>query len=59
MDNDRVDVFARRVAELASQLSELEILRDKVAEAQRRVLGRTIPSSGALMKGRNRLTCLL
>ncbi|UGX91714.1 hypothetical protein G6321_00039100 [Bradyrhizobium barranii subsp. barranii] len=49
MDNDRVDVFVRRMAELASQLSELEILKDKVADAQQRALSSTIPS-GALMK---------
>ncbi len=36
MHSDRVIVFVRRMTELASQLSELEYLRSRVAEAQRR-----------------------
>ena len=54
MDNDRVDASIRRMAELPSQLSELEILKDKVGEAQQRALSGTIPSS-ALMKVRTKL----
>ena len=50
MDNDRVDVFVRRMAELASQLTELEILKDKVAEAQQRVLAVTIEQRSPVAK---------
>lgn len=36
MHSDRVVIFVRQMTELASQLSELEYLRNQVAEAQRR-----------------------
>ena len=49
MHSDRVDDFVRRMAEIASQLSELEYLKRRIVEAQQRALASTIPSS-AMMK---------
>lgn len=49
MHSDRAIVLIRQVNELASKLSELESLRNQVAEAQQRALASTIPS-GAMMK---------
>ena len=49
MHSDRAIVFIRQVNELASKLSELESLRNQVAEAQQRALASTIPFS-AMMK---------
>ena len=54
MGNDRVDVFVRRMAELAFQLSELEILKDKVAEAQQRALAVTIEQRSPVAKIRTK-----
>ena len=44
MHSDRVIIFIRQMGELASELSELEWLRSRLAEAQQRALAGTVRS---------------